>query len=108
MSPRVKSDRRASLSRFPKPDELAHNPELALLHALDNILELVPRVLVTAHPELGEPEAPFWVREASRTTRSAGDILRIAHRLRRILRAYRAAITIARDQRLEADPDIPF
>ncbi len=93
---------------LPTPDELADAPELALLHALDPILELVSRTLVAAHPELGDPEAPFWVRDASRTTRKADDILATAHRLQRHLRGYRMAITLARDQRLEVDPEIPF
>jgi hypothetical protein len=104
----VKSDGGASLRRIPTPGEIADAPELALLHALDEILDLVPRALVAGHPELGDPEAPFWVREASRTTRKANDIVATAHRLRQHLRAYRTAITRARDQRFESDPEIPF
>ena len=92
----------------PTPDEIADAPELALLQALDPILELVPRALVAAHPELADPEAPYWVREASPTTRKADDILAAAHRLQHHLRAYRLAITLARDQRLEVDPEFPF
>jgi hypothetical protein len=104
----VKSVRGRSPRRFPTPDEIADAPELALLHALDEILDLVPRTLVAAHPKLGDPETPFWLREASRTTRNANDIVATAHRLRKHLRAYSKAITLARDQRFEVDPDIPF
>ena len=96
------------MPRIPKPHELADDPELALLHALDEILDLVPRVLVATHPELADPDAPYWVRDTSRTLRKADDILPAAHRLQQLIRAYRAAITLARDQRVESDPEIPF
>ncbi len=104
----MKSEGGLSSQRIPTPDELADASELALLHALDEILDLAPRVLVAAHPELGDPDAPFWAREASRTTRKANDIVATAHRLQRHIRAYRRAIMRAREQRREADPEIPF
>lgn len=94
--------------RIPTPDELADAPESALLHALDEILDLVPRALVAAHPELGDPEAPFWVRETSRSARKAEDIVATAYRLQQHIRAYRTAITPARDQRFKSDPEIPL
>jgi len=108
VSPNVNADRRVLLRRIPTPDEIAQDPELALLHALDQILNLVPRVLVAAHPELADPDAPFWVREASTTTRHANHIVLDAHRLHQHIRAYRTAITMAREQRLESDPETPF
>ena len=104
----MKNDGSVSLHRIPTPDELAHHPELALLHALDAILDLVPRALVAAHPELGDPDAPSWARENSRSVPKPDPILATAHRLQRYIRAYRRAITRAQDQRLEPDPDIPF
>ena len=108
MSPSGNPLRSVSLHRIPTPDELADNPELALLHALDAVLDLVPRALVATHPELADPDAPFWVREASTTTRHAHHIVAAAHRLQQHIRAYRAAITRARDQPAESDPEIPF
>ena len=94
--------------RIPTPDELGDAPESALLHALDEILDLLPRALVAAHPELGDPEAPFWVRETSRSARKAEDIVATAYRLQQHIRAYRTTITLARDQRFESDPETPF
>ena len=91
----MNNDRGASLRRVPTPDEIADAPELALLHALDQILDLVPRVLAAAHPELADPEAPLWLREAPRTTPKANHIVATAHRLQQHLRAYRRAITLA-------------
>ena len=108
MSPRVNHDRGALRRRIPTPYELADHPELALLHALDEIMDLVPRVLVAAHPELADPDAPFWVREASEPARHAGHVLADVHRLQLHIRSYRDAITRARDQRVESDPEIPF
>jgi hypothetical protein len=108
VSPSLKTKSGRSPRRFPTPHEIADAPELALLHALDEILDLVPRVLIAAHPELGDPEAPYWVRQASRITRKANDIATTAHRLQQRIRAYRTAITLERDQQLETDPEIPF
>ena len=108
MSPRVNPDRGVWLRRIPTPDELADNPELALLHALDVALDLVPRALLATHPELADPDAPFWVRDTSQTLRKADDILPAAHRLHQLIRAYQTAVTLDRDQRLERDPEIPF
>ena len=108
MSPRVNPDRGVWPRRIPTPDELADHPELALLHALDEILDLVPRVLVATHPELADPDAPFWVRDASEPTRLANPIVMGTHRLQQHIRAYRAAITLARDQPFERDPETPF
>ena len=104
----MKNQGRRSTRPVPTPYDIADAPELALLHALDEILDLLPRTLVAAHPELGDPEAPFRARETSRTLRKANDIVATAHRLQKHLRAYRAAITLANDQRFENDPDIPF
>ena len=94
--------------RLPTPGEIADAPELAILVALDEILDLMLRALVAAHPELADPEAPFWIPEPPRPTRKASDVVATAQRLQRHLRAYRSAIRLARDQRLETDPDIRF
>ena len=108
MSPSVNPGRGVPLRPIPSPHEIAVDPEIALLHALDGILDLVPRVLVAAHPQLGDPDAPFWIREASTTTRHGNHIVAAAHRLQQHIRAYRDAITLARDQRFQSDPEIPF
>jgi len=93
---------------LPTPDELVDAPELAILQSLDQILNLAPRVLVTAHPELADTSAPFWIIEASKTTQPAARIVADAHRLQRRISAYRTAISIERDQRGENDPEMPF
>lgn len=57
----------------PTPMELASAPELAILHALAEVLELAERVLLAAHPDLEQadffPDAPpltvdAWLADA--------------------------------------------
>lgn len=108
MSKSQKTHSALTVPHLPAPDELVDAPELTILHALDPILNLAPRVLVTAHPELADTRAPFWVIEASKTTKRAADIVAVANRLQRLFGAYRSAVSLARDQRGEVDPEMPF
>ena len=104
----MKSNSSLKNPHLPTPDELVDAPELAILHALDQILNLTPRVLVTAHPQLADTGAPFWVIEASKATQTAADIVAEAHEIQRLIRAYRTAVSLSRDQRAEVDPETPF
>ena len=104
----TKTNSAFNASHLPTPDELVDAPELAILYALDQILNLTPRVLVTAHPELADTGAPLWVVEAAKTTQTAADIVAEAHQLQRFIRAYRRVVSLARDQPAEVDPEIPF
>ena len=108
MTRSTKSNRAPKALHLPTPDELVDAPELAILHALDQLLNLAPRVLVTAHPELADTGAPFWVIEASKATQNAADIVAEVHRLQRLIRAYRRAVSLSREKRAEVDPQIPF
>jgi len=104
----TKSNNPSYNPQLPTPDELVDAPELAILYALDQVLILAPRVLVTAHPQLADTGAPFWIIEASKTAQTAAGIVADAHQLQRLIRAYRTAVSLARDQRSEVDPEIPF
>ena len=46
---------------IPTPDDLVDAPELAILVALDHTLELAASALACAHPELLDPERPYWL-----------------------------------------------
>ena len=105
---RSRNDTTPNAPHLPTPDELVDAPELAILHALDQILNLAPRVLVTAHPQLGDTSAPFWLIEASKIAQTAADIVAEAHQLQRFIRAYRRAISLSREKREQVDPEIPF
>ena len=84
--------------RRPTHRELSRDPELAVLAALDLLLVLSVAALHAVHPELGVDEP-----EPHRLTVRAGTIIEAAHRLRALLKAYRAAL--ARHYR---SSDIPF
>ena len=85
-------------SRRPTHHELSSDPELAVLAALDLLLELAVAALHARHPELGVDDP-----EPHRLTVSAGSIIEAAHRFRGLLKGYRAALALARRCR-----DIPF
>jgi hypothetical protein len=83
-------------SRKPTPLELSNDPELATLAVLDLLLEISASALLAVHPDLGTDEP-----EPHRLTTLVGSIVEETHRLRDLLKAYRAAL--ARHHR-----DIPF
>ncbi len=82
--------------RRPTPLDLSNDPELAVLAALDVLLELSVAALHAGYPDLGVDEP-----EPHALTARAGAIVDAAHRLRGLLKGYRAAL--ARHYR-----DIPF
>jgi hypothetical protein len=92
--------------RPPTPDELADAPELAIVTALDDLLELTLRTLVSVHPQLGDDECPHWARWTSPVSEAAERILAAARSLAAALQAYRHALARIRDDPLDADP--PF
>lgn len=74
---------------LPAPAELAQNPELAILDALDHDAELALRALVAMHPELADHERPYWVGTPSPLCDCAVDILERIYALRDALERYR-------------------
>ena len=74
-------------SRSPTPRELSCDPELAVLAALDLLLELSVAALHAGHPDVGLDEP-----EPHQLTACAGTIIEAAHRLRGLLKGYRAAL----------------
>jgi hypothetical protein len=78
--------------RIPTPDALDGAPELAILVALDHTLELAASALVSAHPELLDPERPYWLRSPPRAVTIAQTLIRRTRGLQRTLRAYREAV----------------
>jgi len=92
-----------SPARPPTPIEIAHAPELAILAALDDTLDLALRALVAAHPPLGDPDCPRWTQDLSPTRAAADRLLAAARPLTHALDAYRRAV--ARPRRRDPDPD---
>ena len=71
------------------PKELGENPELAVLHVLDRVLDTARLVLIAAHPQLnsGESSAEPVDLEAF----AARNVLIAAHALQEVLALYRDA-----------------
>jgi hypothetical protein len=86
------------IDRLPTPDDLVDAPELAILAALDRTLDLAVRALVCEHPELADPERPYWLPHASPLTTAAQTLVDQTHDLKQALIAYREAIQIRRQE----------
>jgi hypothetical protein len=94
-----------ALDRIPTPDDLADSPELAILAALDHTLALAASALVCAHPELLDPERPYWLGSPTRAATIAQTLVRRTRRLQRALRTYRGAVEIRHRTRVPDDLD---
>lgn len=88
---------------LPTPDELADAPELAIVAALDHLLELTLRALVSAHPQLGDTECPFWARHTDPASQAAERILAAARPLAAALQAYPPVVAGIRDDPPDRD-----
>jgi len=98
-----------ALDRIPTPDDLADSPELAILAALDHTLELAASALACAHPELLDPERPYWLGPPTRAVTVAQTLVRRTRGLQRALRAYREAVEMRRqDEASRTLGDLPF
>jgi len=92
--------------RPPRPPEIAHSPELAILAALDATLLIADDTLLATHPELWDQDRPWWRPPPDAMVRIAATIIDLAHRLRDELARYRSALE-KRDQNARSD-DVPF
>ena len=90
---------------MPTPDDLVHAPELAILAALDRTLDLVARALVCEHPELADPERPYWLRHPSRRATAAKILVDQAADMKQALIAYREGVEIRRQDKASEPPD---
>lgn len=82
---------------WPTPEELEDAPELAVLALLDANLEIALRALVSAHPQLADPDRPAWTLDQSPSGRAAKTFLARAKGLHRALETYRDAVALHRD-----------
>ena len=90
----------------PTPDDLRRDPELAIFDVLDHTLKLTVYALVAIHPELTDPERPFWLHEDSGTGRAAKLVVGYSEELIKAVCDYRTAIL--RDREKEINEALPF
>jgi hypothetical protein len=88
----------------PTPADLADAPELAILAALEAIVDLALRALVSEHPQLADPECPAWARQNTPASDAAHRILAATRPLSNALAAYCRAIANARHDPTDTDP----
>jgi hypothetical protein len=86
------------------PEELLAAPELALLAALQQLLDLAALSLLIVHPELASERSPRWPLDPQAT--AADELIQRGARLTEAMAHYRIA-TIAALHRPDTD-DIPF
>jgi hypothetical protein len=89
----------------PSVPEMVMAPELALIVALDRLLDLLHPTLVAQHPTmLSEP----WRSRDPPTLRLALRVVRDGDRLRRRLQNYRNAVEDALQHAKQVDDELPF
>jgi hypothetical protein len=93
------------IDRTPTPDNLADAPELAIPAALDQTLDLVARALVCAHPELVDPDRPYWLRQASHPATAAETLVHQTADMKQALISYQEAVEIRRRDNASEHPD---
>ena len=86
------------------PEELLAAPELALLAALQQLLDLAALTLLTVYPELASERSPLRPLDPQAT--AAAELLQRGARLTEAMADYRVA-TLAALHRPDTD-DIPF
>ena len=86
-------------------NELVAAPELAILIALDQLLELVNFTLVAVHPELATE--PSLLHPLGMQAVLADQIVQHAARLAKAIARYRAAV-VAELHRPDTGDDLPF
>jgi hypothetical protein len=99
----------ASFSSLPTPEQIAENPELVPLHALEQALELTYRTLVSIYPDLDDPEVPYWAIDPSRTRQAAHRLVIAGAQLKARIEEYGAILDLERlTDANQPDEDLPF
>jgi len=90
------------IDSLPTPEQIAETPELVALNALEHMLELTLRTLVGAHPDLVDPDVPYWAIDPSRARRAAHRLVMAASHLEARIQQYRTALDL--DRQTNDDP----
>ncbi len=93
----------------PTPEQIVETPERVTLHTLDHVLALTCRMLVSIHPDLNDPDVPYWAIDPSRTRLAAHRLVIAASQLQARIEGYLAALDL--DRQTDAgrpEDDLPF
>ena len=94
---------------LPTPEQIAETPELVALYALGQVLELTLRTLVSIHPDLDDPDVPYWVIEPLRARQAAHRLVMAASHLEARIQQYLAALNLDRQtDAARLKDDLPF
>lgn len=94
---------------LPTPEQIAEAPERVILHALEHMLELTCRMFGSIHPDLNDPDVPYWAIDPSRTRQLAHRFVMAASQLQTQIEEYLTALDL--DRKTDADrpeDDLPF
>jgi len=80
-----------SEEKLPTPYDLMTVPQLATIAVLELSLEMTARALFAEHPDLCDPEKPYWI-PTSPATKTAESVLKAIDALRRKLNRYRSLL----------------
>ena len=92
--------------RIPTPPQLHEHPEDGLFVLLDDALLLAVRSLVAVHPDIEDPNRPYWKPAPSPASRSARQVINRAYALLGSMADYRT--TRDSDDDEPTEDDIPF
>jgi hypothetical protein len=96
---------------WPQREQLCSDPALAILAALDAVLDLVIRSLVASHPCLSDPQKPYVLPPLLPSDTVAPEVIAIGRQLQNALRDYRNAViqdNQIKQERFGSPDDIPF
>jgi len=100
---------RAGQMPLPTPRQIAEDPEIAILRALELETELAVRALIAAHRELEGHEVPYWAGEPSGSRAITREIVTAAISLQTAIEAYLRAVEAERLSETPAfDDELPF
>jgi len=90
---------------LPTPYDLVPAPQLALISALERLLEMMVRTLIAQHPDVFEDEKPYWVLTGA-STKMAEEVISDIGSLCGALDEYRYFLSLELEDE-EKDPDQP-
>lgn len=103
--------RRKVQQLWPQREQLCSDPALAILAALDAVLDLVILSLIASHPCLSDPERPYYLPPLFPSDKAAPRVIAIGRKLQNALQDYRNAViedNQIKQERFGSGDNIPF